>query len=317
MNTHPLHRTVALLLSLASLIACVAAPTPAPTPDQNVALINKEGGDERLRALALRVISPYSDGTQNPNSLQTPEIVVGGIPDNLPLDLPQPPKATLLGSLRPNTTFYETQIFFDVEDTSVSIIDFYIKSLKLQGFSIWTPNPPFINNDPHLDGVVLCRTDIKPTEVDISTATIPDKPVQLRIDIRTNPQAAPCFWPQSVFPGPFSAAMMPKLKMPENAIAGTDLHLIGSSGGAASNNQSSQSLQIYTELSVSEVADTYAQQLLSAGWAKAKETNTDEVAWSRWTKADQFDGEWDGVLLVTGGPIEARERFVVFNIELK
>jgi len=321
MNTSTLRRTVALLLSMTSLMACVAAPTPAPTPlpDRTVVFSNQAGGDERLRALALRLIAPYNNYTNSAGSVQTPQLIVGGIPDDLPVDLPQPPKATLLGSWRDDDSTIETRIFFDVDDTSVSIIDFYIRALKSQGFSIWTRKPPYINPDPHLNGISFCRTDTNPTEVDVSTVTLPDQPVQLQIAVQTNPQSTPCLWPEG-FNAPFSQTMMPDLKTPADAISGLDFSLNsvgGAHGASASMGEGNQSVRFYTKLSVSEVADSYAQQLVAAGWAKAKETNTDEVAWSKWTKTDQMNGEWDGVLLVTAGPIEARERFVVFNIELK
>lgn len=305
----------------AALAACVAAPTPTPTPlpEQNLVVINQAGGDERLRALTLRLVAPYTGITDSAGAMQTPQLIVGGIPDNLPLSIPQPPKATLLGSLRANNSTEETRIFFDVEDTSVSIIDFYIKALKTQGFSIWTPNPPYIMADPHLNGIIFCRTETDPVEVDVSTVTLENQPVQLQLNIQIDPRATPCLFPRTAYPGPFSQTMMPALTLPKDAISGLDLTLnsTGSSGASASTGEGNQSIRFYTNLSVAEVAESYAKQLASAGWTKAAETNTDQVAWSRWTKTDQFDGEWAGVLLITAGPVEARERFMLFNIELK
>lgn len=299
--------------------ACVAAPTPTPTPlpDLNTVLTVKDGGDERLRALALRMIAPYTSYVASGGSAQTPEIIVGGLPDNFPLELPQPPNSTLLGSARGRVAWDGVQVFLDVNDSLAGVIDFYTQQLKDQGFTVWTPVPPIGKMESGTDGVVLCRAD-KPTEVDIFAAEMPNKPLQVTLTVETSPQLTRCLWDQPDRTISYSEKMMPSLQPPENALTTLNLNVHSNGGGSAySTGTASESLALYTDLSVAQVAESYAKQLVDAGWTKADETNTNQVAWSRWTKHDEFDSEWSGVLIITAGAVEERERFMIFNIELK
>jgi hypothetical protein len=228
------------------LAACNAAP-PAPLPtvtavSGDTVVIVQSGGDERLRELATRLLTPRAFSVEDLASYQTPQLIVGGLPDGLPLDLPMPDDATLLGSMTQRSKWEGVTVLLDVSLPKEKVTEFYTQELGKQGFSGW--ERPFPNDPPGL------------------------------------------------------------------------ANLIGS-GTSMSTGKATYSNELYTALSVKDIAAHYNAQIEDAGWKLIGQDEDELVARSSWSLTDKFDGEWAGVLLVTAGPLEWSSRYVIFQIELK
>ncbi|HKZ69912.1 MAG TPA: hypothetical protein VJL59_08180 [Anaerolineales bacterium] len=294
------------------LAACATTPpTPAPTvtvASEDTVVIVQSGGDERLRELATRLLTPRAFSVEDMASYQTPQLIVGGLPDGLPLDLPMPDDATLLGSMTQRSAWEGVTVALDVSLPKESVAEFYTQEFGKQGFAVW--ERPFPSEPPPgTAGVTLCRRD-NWAEVGVFAYEAEGKPTEVQIHILTDPRLMPCAQDYGVpGPMPFADSLMPSLTQPLDAKTGS-MNLF-------STGKASFSTELYSALSVKDIAAHYNAQIEDAGWKLIGQDEDELVARSSWSLTDKFDGEWAGVLLVTAGPLEWSSRFVIFQIELK
>lgn len=299
------------------LAACATTPpTPAPTvtvASEDTVVIVQSGGDERLLELATRLLTPRAFSVEDMASYQTPQLIVGGLPDGLPLDLPMPDDATLLGSMTQRSAWEGVTVVLDVSLPKESVAEFYARELGKQGFAVW--ERPFPSEPPlGTAGVTLCRRD-NWAEVGVFAYEAEGKPTEVQIHILTDPHSIQCAQEYPAISKPFAETLMPTLSLPVDAQTG--YAAMSGNGSYLSTGKASFSTELYTALSVKDIAAHYNAQIEEAGWKLIGQDEDELVARSSWSLTDKFDGEWAGVLLVTAGPLEWSSRFVIFQIELK
>lgn len=315
--SHILCLIFAVAFALLWLAACQTAPPPsipttAPVSDDTIVIV-QSGGDERLRELAARLLTPRAFLVEGLTSYQTPQLIVGGLPHDLPLDLPLPDGAILLGSLIQRSAWEGVTVLLDAPLPKGGVIEFYEQELGKQGFAMW--ERPFPGDPPpDTAGVVLCRKDDW-AEVGVSAYEAEGKPTEVQIHILTDPRSMQCAQEYPAVTPPFAETLMPALTLPRDAQTGL-AHLTGE-GTASSTGKASYSTELYTLLSVKDIAAHYSVQIEEAGWKLIEKDEDELVSRSSWTLTDKFDGEWAGMLLVAAGPVEWSNRLVIFQIELK
>lgn len=267
-----------------SFRAALAQPVPVERTNQ-------------LRELAERLLSPrYS----NPLGQQTAiQLLVGQLPSNLPLKLPIPPGATLLGSSvrsQGNQKLAGADIILDAPGTAEEVLSFYQKELQTQGWKAQTnfpggpgefgfqPNSVLVNE-------VFCKGSTGPL-LGISIDPQSTGPSQVRINLETNQNS--CAHLSSPNPRPYpDMQRIPLLYAPKGAT-------IQSLGGGGTGDRWSSDAVAETNLSAVQLEEHFAQQLKQAGWQQTASGDNPSLAWSTWTLPGE--GKWQGFLYALRPP---------------
>lgn len=262
-----------------------------------------------IRELAERLLEsrfPTASGTAHAR------LLVGAVPDGLPLELPLPPGSKVVGSViqpaaaRPGgrPTGEATDIVLDAPGDAGAIMSFYDEALTPLGWSGPLGGQGFRHGGfvpaPAVPTRTFCRSTQGPwlsVRIVAESGGVSD----LRIHVDTA-GPGPCANPQGLPPG---AAILPALAAP----AGAAMQGLGGSGGAG---LWSSSAIAETEASAADLEAHFALQFTAAGWELSDRGRSNRMAWSRWRTAEQ--GEWRALLMVVEEP-EPNQRFMHVRAE--
>jgi len=259
------------------LMGTTTLPEPAhtQTPTAN---------DEAVsRQLVLRLLSgPGSEA----------QLFVGRLPDHLPVELPLPAGAKVLGSLERNLQSQQNfEILLDVAQSPEQAQAFYEARLPAAG---WHELPPF----PGLRGFVpsgfspgkqsrFCKGVDGPS-VSIVANAVQNAPTDLRLNLNTNSDNSSCEQQQREL-GSVGEIPLPNFSSPPNT------RTLSRGGGGSSKGYDSKAL-LETELNGQTLAANYAAQLKQAGWRPSAGGQSGPMTWSSWTLKDQQGRSWQGML---------------------
>jgi hypothetical protein len=225
-------------------------------------------------------------------------ILPGELPSDLPVEVPIPKDAEIIGSsVHPDIKYKHVEIILDVPEEPNEVIEFYRNSLEKAGWNekegFYLPEGGFAPIPSMPESATFCRYEREGPSLTI-TAYTPDgeKPADVRLHLDTDPKTAICrerFGPQGT---DRIEEIIPLLKPPEGAIQRG-----GGSGGGGDQWESDATLE--TELSVREIGTHYRNQLMAAGWELKEEGSNGSIAWSSWSFTDEFADHWSGILLVS------------------
>ena len=251
-----------------------------------------------LRDLAERLLGagqPVPGG--RPQAVQ---LLVGQLPEGLPVEVAVPPGGRVLGSavrrVGEQVTFAD--VVLEVQAPAATALAAYGQELAARG---WQPAP-----SPIFD-----RGGFQPARVAESatfcqgrqgpwlsvTAVGPDggpSDVRLHLDL-VNP--GPCA--QEALGQPRIAAHLPPLHAP----AGVPLE---SRGGGGSNDRWTVEAAAETDRAAAELEAHFARQLAAAGWTRLVGGADGPLAWSLWQVTGEAGEAWQGLLLVLEAPGSAR-----------
>ena len=248
-----------------------------------------QGGDAVPRALALRLLAPRFPGAPAPEQTS---LFVGRLPDTLPVDIPIPNGAAVLGSLARSPQ--HTSIVLDVPLAPERVLDFYRERMEAAG---WSEQEPFVNPSGGFAYVgraqptVFCRSPRGPA-LSVQANTAPTGLTDVRVDLNTDARNSPCA--QRRRHGGMQE-IFPTLTPPSGArqIAG---------GGGGGSDQAYTSANLEAELDLAAVADHYTRQLIDAGWTRDDAQGNGPVVWSAWTFRDEDSQGWRGLLFILREP---------------
>ena len=289
-------RVLALLMVLLALIVvaagCAAPPGLPPSPGPPPSPSNLDNSDTELTRLIKRYL------TYPGSSYGEIEILVGELPSDLPVDVPIPEDAEVIGSITtPRSGKYKSiQIMLDVPQEPDEITKFYRDCLTEEGWREEVKRPsaggfvsPMVRSRVNFcyEGKILLNVYAYPTEE--------GKPTDVRLHVNNDPQTV-AYAERPVRPG--AGDVLPALLPPEGAMAPKGaIQMLGGGGGSGTGRQYSQAT-LETSLSIEELHTHYRAQLLEAGWKLKEEGGKGTVAWSTWSFADESDNDWVGLLLV-------------------
>ena len=226
-------------------------------------------------------------------------LLLGRLPDKLPFDPNTLHSLTILGSLSQDNTGGET-LLLEAKQPAQNVISDLSQAWQQEGLT--QPNLPF--SAPPFG--VFDVDDTRPPAlfcpeqgdfwIELMAADMDDGNTRVSINIQhpdaTYSDFSPCTIGNMANDLPPGLALLPHLDRPEGArVTPAD-----SGGGPFS---FFQTANIVTQLSISDLADFYKEQLQEKGWELAGEDRSKGIAWSEWQLSDKDGAPWIGSLLIT------------------
>lgn len=225
------------------------------------------------------------------------QILVGQLPKSLPVQLPLPDNAQIIGSTVTNQENF--QILLDVPQPPAQVQAFYQERLSTAG---WKAQPSFpqqggfvpsgISSIPILS---FCQGTEGPLLL-VRVMSVPNAPTDVRLTLENNSGGLACS--QGDTPPPVLDVPFPTLVAPPNT-------QVSPRGGGGSNDYQVSRAILKTELDTQDLAEYYEDQFKQAGWTRLSGQLNRSGVLSTWTYKDEKGKSWLGVLSFT--PVEGME----------
>jgi hypothetical protein len=258
-----------------------------------------EGADENrdgAMTLLLRLVGRGFSPGESP-----PRILVGRLPEPLPVDLPLPNGARVVGSQLLGSV---ATMILDVDSPAQRVLDFYRDRLQAAGWTEleqhmgwhggFTPSARF---GPDL---TFCHSSRGPS-LSVHATDVEGAPADVRLNLNIDTRNSPCA-AQLRHGGMFE--ILPNLTPP----AGAQQIPQGGGGGSGSFHSNAT---LSSNLDLAAVSAHYVQQLRTANWTPQSEGISGPVAWSAWSFKDDTGEDWRGLFFVLRRP-EAEGQYVLY-----
>jgi hypothetical protein len=220
----------------------------------------------------------------------------GELPGDLPVMVPIPEDAVVIGSSVYSDKYQQIQIILDVPKDPSEISDFYKNNLEKAG---WNESEGFYPEERGFTSfympemTIFCRSEGKGPSLTITSyASNEDGPTDVRLNLDTNPRNPICSILSERHQGISRAEdVIPILKPPKGAQQ-------RGGGGGGGDDQYNSEATLETELSVFELEDHYQNQLVEAGWELKENVSSSSIALSKWSFTDELGDQWSGILFV-------------------
>lgn len=264
------------------------------------------GGEEALRELALRLLS--SSRSEAAGGAR-PQLFVGRLPDNLPVEVPIPDGFTVLGGLVGVDELLgglQAHIVLDAPMGAEQVRETYRELMSMGGWSE-RKFPGQMGGGfafgPRASLLLFCREVESSPALTVSAHELPNSSTDVRLGLYTGPRS-PCIRSQAVA-AVEAKWLIPRLVQP----TGTREYPEGRSSIRQPDFESS-SLIVATNLELPEIATHYDAQLSAGGWTLTGEDLSGPQAWSSWKFFDKQEQLWAGMFAALGLP-EAPRRYLL------
>ncbi len=298
---------LAILIALVFAAACGNGDDEARN-EQTPSQPEVAGSESELARLVRRMFSFRYPGAPDPGEVQ---VLAGRLPDELPVELPMPDDADVVGSVVRGDE--NVEIVLDVPGEPESVLDAYGERLAAAGWSEPEFGGPPTGGFAPADGAfgsTFCRDGEDPY-LTVSAFALGDGDMSdVRLSLSSGSEGfSPCE-EQMVPPGPPGGVqgLIPRLEAPRDSTMTGG----GEGGGGGDSWYSSSTLK--TEMSVADLEEHYRAQLEDAGWNRDDSGAGGPAAWSTWTFTDEGD-RWSGVFLVLDIPEQEDTRFLYLRIQ--
>lgn len=256
---------------------------------------------QQLYRLATRLLSYPTPGGE----AQKVRLLVGEIPPDLPLTLPLPPDAQVLGTQIIDQS--NIQVVLDAPQPVDVILEFYRTQVTAAGWQAVTM--PWQHGFGHAmmaNQLVFCQGRRGPA----LTVQVSPRPqgTDVRLQFQLDPRHSPCTMRSALLQMPTSP--IPALRMPSGASQR------GGGGSGNDGNHWHSTTILETPLTAVQVADHYQQQLVAAQWQLLQQESSEKAAWSRWRLQDEEGDGWSGMLIVVNAATEKPTLFAFIHAEL-
>lgn len=260
------------------------------------------GSEEELREFAARALTYSYPGGPEGKTL----ILVGSLPEDLPLSLQLPEDSRIVGSIiRPGDG--GTEMILDVRLRPEAVVTYFDDQFTQAGWELFEEaqvGAGFVAGS--WPSATYCLEQDRGT-IYLSTVPLTDEMTDVRIQLQMPAQYSTC--DQSSY-GPLDDGMrlIPELRSPpETTTQG--------GGGSSSGDQAEVTATLTTKLSAVELVAFYGDQLSEADWQLLEQGKGSRVAWSAWTFVDDEERLWHGVLLAFESPVVQERRSLSFAIQ--
>ena len=296
------------LITMLVLFLTGCANTPTPTPEstssdevtgQTIEIVG--GNEESLREFISRWLTPLYP-------VETPKktvVTIGGLPEDLPLDLPMPEDARIAASVTGEWADYV--LIVDTGLSPEAAQDFYAKALVKAG---WQTAPTgayehgFVSQAIPFSGYCLGEGE---AFLNIGALQTSKGTTDLRLNLFTDPDEYMCREGGAGY-GPEYVNLIPPLQAPKGA-------LVQGGGSGASDSDAQITANLKTELTAAELAAHYNRQLETAGWEMITQGDGEGAAWSTWSLKDEQGKPWSGTLIILETAAENNNRYALIHIE--
>ncbi len=255
------------------------------------------GNESSIEELAIRLMEPLDPGV-----LQEVQLFVGQLPDNMPIDLPIPDYARIIGSMIQGRK--NINIVLDVNLTPEQVLDFYRESMAASNWSEIEERRGFAFNEIKL---VMCQNSNDPP-LTIRAYPVESSPTDVRLNIETDPEYSPCKACREIEDN--------WLKPLPRLLAPSDSKEFNQGSGTSRSDLVSTSITMETSMNSSVLVAHYGNQFKAANWTKQAEGDSASFAWSTWTLQDEDALTWRAFLWAVDLPGTANERFVGVQAKL-
>jgi hypothetical protein len=268
----------ALLLILKSTILIPTPTAVAETPNDDEMI--PRGIVERL----LRLNIPDFMGVEK-------QLLIGKLPDNLPVEIPQPANTQVVGTVQRGKDNY--QIELNVPQSADQVESFYEKQLIQQGWKQQkqpSPQQAFATSaNESKKNMSYCKSEKGPSlNLNVSQSDNNDTAVSIGLDNDTNYSF--CRYLSGSLP--FEILEVPSLKPPENT------KVIPNPMRTFSSEMSDSKATLESQLNLEKLSQHYINQMQQAGWTKTTDAKDAEINLSIWTFKGEGDVTWQGIMRI-------------------
>ncbi len=300
---------LAILIALVFAASCGDGDDEART-EQTPSQPEVSGSESELVRFVQRLLDFRYPGAPEPGEVQ---ILAGQLPEDMPVELPIPRDAEVVGSVARGDQ--NVEIILDVPGEPQSVLDAYEEQLVAAGWREPELDGPSGGGFVPADGAfasLFCREQ-EESYLSVSAFTLDNRDMSdVRLSLNSAPEDySPC--DERSFPDPPGiSGLIPRLEAPRDStmLEGGE----GGGGGGGSNSWYSNST-FKTEMSVANLEEHYREQLEKAGWSREDSGAGGPTAWSTWTFTDDDGDAWSGVFLALEVPGEEDARFVLVRIQ--
>jgi len=226
------------------------------------------------------------------------EFFPGGIPPNLPVDVPLPGYGRVVGTVLNERGRKGFTLYLDAKGAVPELLDFYRDHLQPRGWREVGTAPHTVDGFNDADESSRGRAVFYHSEQEytllVCVTRAQDEPAAVRIQVDRG--AGPPSVPSEPQSPPVST--IPSLPLPPGAsiVMGAGPASVHRPGSAHS------SIQIEIESDLVAVADYYTLHLRRGGWTETASNQHGESFWSVWTFKNGAGHAWHGLLFVLQRP---------------
>ena len=278
-------KLLALLLTLKSTILIPSPIANAETPNNEDEMIPR-GVVERL----LRLNIADFMGVEK-------QLILGKLPDNLPLEIPQPANAQVVATIQRGKDNY--QIELDVPQSAAQVESFYENQLKQKGWKQQkqaSPQQAFATTANQSNKSSSYCESAKGPSINLSISQSEKTSTSVSIGLSTNKNNHFCRYLSGG--SPFDIVEVPSLKPPENT------KVIPNPMRTFSSEFSNSKATLESQLNIEQLKQHYINQMQQAGWTKTTDAKNTQNNLSIWTFKGQEDVSWEGIMRIK--PVEGK-----------
>ncbi|MBN1966972.1 MAG: hypothetical protein JW910_20130 [Anaerolineae bacterium] len=292
-------KTLRMLIVL--LCLALGTGTILPAAAQGGEGVQVFGGTEQeVRSFLARLVAWQSAPDQ------TADIFIGALPADLPLAIPLPQDARLLGSI--TQTVYTARQFIILVDTALpapDVIAFFDAALagEWRAINAGPPGGGFVEQPIYQSNYCHASEDAL---LYASAQTVSGGVTSLRLLLQLGNTATVCSQLSAEQIAVEAYSLLPQLTVPAGAtIVGGRSG--GSSIGPRGESFASTSATLQAAMPASALMDDYTAQLEDLGWLLVRTDANGAFAWSAWTFLDQTGSTWTATLTLTADPLVENE----------
>lgn len=271
-----------LFVLLLVLKSTVIIPTPvavAEIPDGNNEMIPR-GVVERL----LRLNRPDFMGVEK-------QLVIGELPTNLPVEIPQPTNTEVVGTIQRGKDNY--QIELNVSESVARVESFYQQQLTKAGWKKQkkpSPKQAFaISANQKNENLSYCKSNKGPA-IDLMVSQSDNNSTAVSISLDTNENHSFCRYLAGGFP--FDVVEVPILKPPKAT------KVIPEPMRSFSSEMSNSTVTLESELNLEQLNTHYMNEMQQAGWGKTADSKNNQINLTVWTFKGEKNSNWQGIMRI-------------------
>ncbi|NJM20047.1 MAG: hypothetical protein HC907_15765 [Richelia sp. SM1_7_0] len=274
----------ALLLILKSTILLPTPTAVAETPNDDEMI--PRGVVERL----LRLNIPDFMGVEK-------ELLIGKLPGNLPVEIPQPTNTQIIGTIQRGKDNY--QIELDIPQPATQVESFYQSQLTSKGWKQQkqpSPQQAFATTaNQSNQNIGYCKSEKGPS-INLSISQSEKTSTAVSIGLSTDKNNYFCRYLSGG--SPFDIVEVPSLKPPENT------KVIPNPMRTFSSEMSNSIATLESQLNLEQLNQHYINQMQQAGWTKTADAKDAQINLSTWTLKSKEDVTWEGIMRIK--PVEGK-----------
>lgn len=254
---------------------------------------DSSGGEDALRELAVRLLTFHHSLLLAGQQVQEPQLLVGQLPPDMPVELPLPEGSRLLGSL----AVENPMIAIDTQLAGEDVVAFYRERLAAAGWiaqeeHFGPPQGGFVHSSRSDHSMATFFTSDDRFTLAVITAPAPGGRTTVQLTLQGE---AVEFRPRLRPHRPDFMVVLPPIHGPKGALQMPR-------GGSSGSDSAELNAALETDFDLAAVSIHYVDELERDGWRRLDAGTSGPVAWSVWSFVDTEGATWEALLLILQRP---------------